>query len=192
MADISGDFEYFDCREYENFSDGELARRSVNDPKAAAQLVIRMFPYIRAVAYRISPDIADDLVQEGLLSLLNAASAFDETKGTFKTYAVSCAKNRMLTAVKPNSLLGGYEDIDELSDAITETVEANGLSDHERLLDLYEAMERCLSNTEKSVITCYISGCSYREIAVRLSMSEKSVDNALQRARRKLREELLD
>lgn len=170
------------------YTDEQLAAAAKNSSEAASELISRLFPYIRALAVSINPQISDDLLQEGLLGFISAIGSYDEKRGSVRTYALTCARNKMLSAVKQNSPLGGETDrAEELEDKAAE-----GESDfarRERLAEVYGAMERCLTETERNVLACYIIGCSYGEIAKRLGISSKSVDNALQRARRKLRRE---
>jgi RNA polymerase sporulation-specific sigma factor len=91
----------------------------------------------------------------------------------------------MLSTVKQNSLLGGGIDkTSELEDRADDDFERR-----ERFYELCEAINRVLTKTERDCMECYMKGCSYRETAQRLGISEKSVDNAMQRARKKLRNE---
>lgn len=172
---------------YSAMSDEELAVIAAGDPSAAAELLSRISLIIRSVAASIDPHIADDLFQEGILGALSAVSSYDGKRGSVRTFLVSCAKNRMLSSLKRNSLIGGeYEDVDALAELADDTDK----SADEKLSELYGAIDSQLSSAEKKVIMLYISGCSYREISAELSISEKSVDNAMQRARRKLKKHL--
>jgi RNA polymerase sporulation-specific sigma factor len=171
--------EYFNC------TDEQLAALAVNNPEAASELTARMFPSIRSLAMSINSRIWDDLFQEGLLGMLSAIGGYDERRGSFKTYALTCARNRMLSTVKQNSLLGGEEDrTAELADSADVDFERR-----ERFYELYEAIDRVLTKNERECMECYMKGYSYRETAQRLGISIKSVDNAMQRARKKLRDE---
>lgn len=173
---------------FNGYSDEQLAVLAKDNTKAATELTSRLFPSIRALAVSINPQISDDLLQEGLLGMLSAIGSYDENRGSVRTYALTCARNRMLSTVKQNSLLGGDVDrTDELEDKSADA--QSEFEQRERFLELYSAMERCLTKAERDVLTCYMMGCSYAEIAKRLAVSVKSVDNAMQRARRKLRRE---
>lgn len=171
---------------FSSYTDEQLAVEACSDPEAASELTSRMFPSIRSLALGIDPQIWDDLVQEGLLGMFSAIGSYDERRGRFKTYALACARNRMLSTVKQNSLLNSGDDkTDELPDKSQES----GIESREQFYALYNAVERLLSATERKVLECYMKGCSYSETARRLGISVKSVDNAMQRARKKLREE---
>lgn len=170
--------------QYAELTDEELAVKAAGDSGAAAELISRVLPPIRALAHSIEPSLSEDLLQEGLMAALAAIDRYDPSRGRAVTFFVQCAKNRMLTEVGRISPIGGGEEvIEELAD---ENADAGG---DERFDALYAAIGSCLTPLERGVVSLYLAGLSYRETAAELSVSEKSVDNAMQRARRKLREE---
>lgn len=167
------------------YTDEQLAELAKTDTAAASELTARLFTSIRAMAMSVEPRIWDDLLQEGLLGMISAIGSYDPKRGSVRTYALACARNRMLSTVKQNSLQGGGVDpTEQLEDREESENDFGG-----RLDELYEAMERVLTETERGVLACYMMGCGYGETSRRLGISVKSVDNALQRARRKLRKE---
>lgn len=135
----------------------------------------------------------DDLVQEGMLGLLSAIYTYkDFGAASFKTYASVCINNKIFSFLKKTSRqrrLPILDDVD-LDDAIID--ESPNPEDlviaYEELAGLKAALISRLSQAEFSVITLFLAGYSYEEIAKRLGSTAKSVDNALQRVRRKLRE----
>ena len=168
---------------YAKLSDEELAVKAAGDADAAAELISRVLPPIRALAHSIEPSLSEDLLQEGLMAALAAIGRYDAERGRAMTFFVQCAKNRMLTEVgriSPISGAGG-ETLESIAD--------EGSPDDGRFDELYAAIGNCLTGLERGTVTLYLAGLSYREIAAELGISEKSVDNAMQRARRKLREE---
>ncbi|MCR4925038.1 MAG: sigma-70 family RNA polymerase sigma factor [Clostridiales bacterium] len=178
----------------ENDADEELldfARKG--DEKALSELVKRMFPVARsrAYSYRNSFVEQEDLTQEGMLGLLDAFDGFDHKKGVaFRTYADKCINNRMLNAIRnsetqKNRPLNSYVQLDEEKLVSVINVEDDFLNVEE----LCTIIDKKLSSFEKSVIKQYLCGYSYNEIAVRLNSTEKAVDNAIQRVRRKIRNE---
>ena len=169
--------------QYAELSDDELAVRARNDSSAAAVLIARVAPPIRALAHSIDPLVSEDLLQEGLMAALAAIEKYDPERGKAQTFLVQCAKNRMLSVVRRIKPIGG-EGEDAL-DKLEDPTEA----EKGRFDVLYSAIERCLSELERGTVSLYLAGLGYKEIADRLGISEKSVDNAMQRARRKLREE---
>ncbi len=136
----------------------------------------------------------EDLYQEGMLGLLSAVYSFDESKGVlFSTYAATLITRKMLSALrtanKKNNLpLDSYISIDEKSDirSFTPTPEEM-LIYNEEIDSILSFVNNNLSKTEKKVFRLNLLGLSYNEIAEILDCSEKSVDNALQRIRKKIR-----
>lgn len=182
---------------FSNFSDDELVHLAkISDEDAFRELVLRYLYLIRSVAlnYKSSSLEPDDLIQEGLLGLLSAVKTFDDSKGTFKSYAGVCVKNKILSAVRSalsdkNKILNDsvlFDDEAELS--------ANYFSEPETVVLSKESAERLksaikenLTELEQNVLSLYILGYSYLEISKRLEIDEKACDNAMQRVRRKLR-----
>jgi RNA polymerase sporulation-specific sigma factor len=166
-----------------------LAREK--DEDAFVLLVTRCMPMLQRLSqkYRSLPLEAEDLVQEGLLALLAAVRTYRVGEGiSFRTYAYACARNRMISALRG---LGGQS-----ADIVTEEPydpAAQEYSDpafmvlrREELETLCSRIRGLLSSVEYQVLMLYLGSYSYREIADRLHISTKAVDNALQRLRRKL------
>lgn len=138
----------------------------------------------------------DDLIQEGMIAFLSAVHSYrEDKKATFKTYAWTCIRNRILNAVKSGEykmsvLPDGhfYEEEREVPD-YSMTPEEQLISKNEAENVMY-AITHKLSEKEQAVFRLYLSGKTYDEIASALSMSNKGVDGALQRARKKLKAEL--
>lgn len=178
--------ETVEQQDYKLLSDEELTRRAAIDAAAATELMIRLTHSVYALAIELDPLICEDLLQEGLMGALGAVNSFDPEKGSARTYLISCAKNRMYGALKRNSLIGGATDPEsELSKVADE-----GQSHSEQLERLRAAIKTCLTDYEREVVSLYLVGHSYSQIAERLGKDLKSVDNAMQRARKKLRTEL--
>jgi len=156
-------------------------------------------PYIKKRASRIkSVGLAyEDLVQEGLIGLLNAIDRFDETKGAaFETFAITCIDNRILSALradarKKNQPLNNYISIFDDTEQPLYTPDSSSPENlviiREEIKNIQNNIRENLSSFEKKVLALYLDGYSYLAISELLSSSPKSVDNALQRARRKLK-----
>ena len=134
------------------------------------------------------PDMeTEDLLQEGLLGLLAAVHKYQPCSGEFFPFAVSCIKNRMVSAVRRHLPKG------EIEVAETEDGQVSGQADpatlvieQEEAVRLYQKLRSLLTDKEYAVLIAYLGGDSYQEIATHLSIAPKAVDNALQRVRRKL------
>mgnify|MGYP001074310459 CR=1 FL=1 len=177
--------------------DGRLVRLAQSgDNDAMERLCAEYKDTVRMLArpyFLIGAD-RDDLIQEGMIGLLGSVYGYDPDEGVrFETFATVCISNRIKSAVR-NQLrskhmpLNGYVDIDdvEISDDMSDP--QTMIIMQERFEDLSESIEKKLTDLEKDVLRLHIGGHNYSSIAEMLSISVKSVDNALQRARKKLKE----
>lgn len=166
---------------------------------AAQDILIRRYTrVVRACArpYFLEGGDSEDLIQEGMLGLLAAIRNYDPEKAAFKTFAILCIRRSMISAVrsaqnKNNNILNDSLSIDQI---VSEDGTAFPLAeqDPEALIidrDEYRRLEqefiRTLSDFEQHVLTLYLNGLSYHEMALELRRSMKSIDNAVQRIRRK-------
>lgn len=167
------------------------------DKAAMNELISAFAPTVESVASGYvgrCPMTRSDLIQEGMIGLLGSVYGYDPDEGVrFETFATVCISNRIKSAVR-NQLrskhmpLNGYVDIDdvEISDDMSDP--QTMIIMQERFEDLSESIEKKLTHLEKDVLRLHIGGHNYSSIAEMLSISVKSVDNALQRARKKLKE----
>ena len=167
------------------------------DKAAMNELISSLAPTVESIASGYvghCPMTRSDLIQEGMIGLLGSVYGYDPDEGVrFETYATVCISNRIKSAVR-NQLrskhipLNGYVDIDEV-DISDDMYDPQTIVDmQERFNDLSESIEKQLTGLEKDVLRLHIGGHNYSSIAEMLSISVKSVDNALQRARKKLKE----
>ena len=170
-----------------------------NSPREAslAPLIKAFMPLIQKRAKTISiPGLDyDDLVQEGLIGLFNALETFDSSRGTsFSTYAATCINNCIATAIKKAARkkhlpLSGYLSLSE--DDETTLISGYTPEDiaiaNEEYTALQNKINDDLSDFERDVLALYLEGYDYVAVADRLAVAPKSVDNALQRARNKLK-----
>ncbi len=180
-------------------SDAQLAVE-VRDGNQAAfeEMTARYQGLISLVASRYSAAGFDhaDFMQEGLLALLSACRSYkvDESKASFRTYAGVCISNRFLSVIRSAATKGTIpfdrivpiEDM-EISDS-NQTNPETLIIEQESSRLLAKLIRDRLSELEMKVLRLYLHGRSYTEIAEKLSVSTKSVDNALQRIRKKLAE----
>ncbi|MDE5855241.1 MAG: sigma-70 family RNA polymerase sigma factor [Ruminococcus sp.] len=172
----------------------ELALIARTNKKAAEILILRCSKtvFIKAQMISVGTEVdVDDLRQEGLIVLLKAITSFNADRGfKFSTFAEICIINQMRTfLVKSRKNLISYESLDELPEEIAvdwQTPESICIT-RELISELWYAVDNLLSENEYKIFNLCIRGISYREIAEKLGISEKSVDNAIQRARKKIR-----
>lgn len=175
----------------EKFSEQiEQARRG--DEQALAAVLSRQMPQIRSLAAKaVGPGLDyDDAVQEGLIGLLFALRTFDGGKGAaFSTYANTCVQNAVASAVR-RAQRKKHAPLNT-SVPYTEQESAPGpeelMLQSERYNQTMQSIDTRLSAMEKQVLALFLDGCSYSAIARRMDISEKAVDNALQRVRLKLK-----
>lgn len=184
-------------------SDETLALSAKNgDGDALTALIQRYAPLVRlrVRVYAKGALDADDLFQEGMIALLKAVRNYrDEEIGSFKTFAVVCINNKLISAFAAhmrdkNAPMRGYLSLSEESVSEEQLADSPSRSDPALLLITGEEtdarnrrIETLLSEFEQQVLRFYLNSFSYDEMAARLGSSTKAVDNALQRVRRKLR-----
>lgn len=178
-------------------SDAQLAQRvKCGDSRAFDELAVRYLDTISIIARKFSAEGYDhnDFVQEGLVGLLYSCKAYDENGGSaFKSYMSLVVERRFISIIRRDKLKKAIPSssivcMDEVGDSIEDMSAAPEelLMYREQLEQLLSHLRAVLSKTEYDVLMLYGSGLSYKEIACELSLTEKSVGNALQRARKKL------
>jgi len=168
-----------------------IALAAAGDQEAFATVMRRMTPLIHA-QIRNCRDAGvedEDLAQEALMGLLAAVRSYRPDGGAaFTTYATACIRRRLLSAIRHNAPRADHElplqdDLD-LTDPTGDP--ALRLQEQDTLDSLLTRLRQRLTPLEYSVLLLRLSDCSYEEIARRLAVSKKAVDNAVQRLRRKL------
>lgn len=190
----------------EEHEDGILDAARFGDAEAVERLLIRYKPLVRsrAHAYHLAGADREDLVQEGMIGLFKAIRDFRPEAGApFSSFADLCVTRQVMTAVKTAARkkhlpLNTYLSFSQTSTSGEEDNEIPQLRESEareperRLIHREEAkritlvMENGLSLFEKQVISLYLAGIQYQEIAERTQRTAKAIDNALQRIRRKI------
>ena len=140
----------------------------------------------------MSKEDIEDLSQEELIAFYRAIINFDRKQQNveFGLYAKICVTNSMISlkraaAKKSNESLIGDEEINSITDPDGEIPKLFEMRESER--ELGEQIVKTLSAYENEVWSYYVNGYSSKEIAVKLNSSEKSIDNAIFRIRRKLK-----
>jgi len=177
------------------------------DNEALEYLILKYKHFVRAKArsyFLIGAD-REDIIQEGMIGLYKSIRDFRGEKLTsFKAFAELCVTRQIITAIKTatrqkhiplNSYISLDKPIyDEDSDrTLLDIICGNRVSDPEELVinqeefdDIEDKMGELLSDLERKVLRLYLDGRSYQEIAEDLKRHVKSIDNALQRVKRKL------
>lgn len=180
----------------QELSDLVLIQRVCSGDNEAFQLLSRRYSgLIITVAkkyYAVGLD-RNDFFQEGLMGLLSACKCYSEDRDiSFRNYAALCINRRFSSIVKRDKNKGAIPadsvvPIDELE------ISDNNARNPETLVlqkeqdeDFWHFLKSSLSPLELDVLKLYLEGNSYEYIAQKLSVSQKSVDNALQRIRRKI------
>ncbi|MCR4780877.1 MAG: sigma-70 family RNA polymerase sigma factor [Ruminiclostridium sp.] len=156
-----------------------------------ALLISRYSPVIRLKAAKLrNKDIeSEDLCQEGYLALFDAIRAYDSTKGTFSAFAGRCISNRMInSAAKARGRLEKADNFDFTLVPDSAAPTDDYLISKEDDTAVTEKMLTLLSKKEYNVFRLHLDGYSYRQIAEKLGIPPKSADNALSRAKKKLKE----
>lgn len=163
----------------------------------------RNFVFLKAKNYFLVGADREDLIQEGMIGLLKAIRAYDSSNAaSFKTFATICIKRQLITAIKSansqknmalNSAIGLYGE----SSDDREVVYSKGLESYviynpeemyltkEQIVGLKEHLFNHLSEFEQDVFKNMVRGHTYKEISYKLNKKVKSVDNAIQRIKRK-------
>ncbi len=170
-------------------SNEELVRLSQNGDESAKSTLSARFLNTRGAGVSVSYLDSDDFVQEGMLGFLKAVETYDFSRGVpFEAYAFRCMQNSINTAAGVSRVeipVGMSSEMPESVDTDEDPLKL--ILDGEQFNEVLNACETTLSDVEKTVVFFRAGGMSYEEIGKRLSMTEKSVDNALQRARKKLK-----
>ncbi|MEK4873266.1 RNA polymerase sporulation sigma factor SigH [Bacillus sp. FSL W8-0102] len=163
------------------------------------------FVRAKARSYFLIGADKEDIVQEGMIGLYKAIRDYKEDKlTTFKAFAELCITRQIITAIKTATRqkhipLNSYVSLDkpiydEESDrTLMDVISGTKMLDPEELLinreefdSIEEKMNELLSDLERKVLALYLDGQSYQEISEELNRHVKSIDNALQRVKRKL------
>ncbi|HOC06827.1 MAG: RNA polymerase sporulation sigma factor SigH [Bacillota bacterium] len=194
--------------DWDMLADEEIAKAACEGNRHATEFLINKYKnFVRAKArsyFLIGAD-REDIIQEGMIGLFKSIRDFREDKlSSFKAFAELCVTRQIITAIKTatrqkhiplNSYISLNKPIfDEDSDrTLMDIISGAKVTDPEVLTinreeycDIEKKMSEILSSLERKVLMLYLEGKSYQEIAVELQRHVKSIDNALQRVKRKL------
>ena len=186
-----------------------IALAKQGNPDAYDRLVRRYYGFVRlkASSYFLAGGDSDDLIQEGLVGLYKAIRDYrTDRESSFRNFAELCITRQIITAVKtatrnkhtplnqylsfsssPSSAAGeGEPTLDEIIPGPSVNDPVNQVISSEELQALVACLSTVLSELESRVLSLYLDGHSYEDVGKRLDCDTKTVDNALQRVKRKV------
>lgn len=200
--------------EFTKLSDEEVIKLIKLGDKNALDYIINKYKdlvNIKVSKYFMIGAEKEDIVQEGLIGLYKAIKNFDvEKQNSFKTFANLCIERQLITAIKTSNRqkhmpLNSYlslnmsayegEEADEMIDIFdSNTIEdpLDTITKKEYYCEMESAINKSLSKFEKKVLNRFACGESYVQIADKLNTPVKSIDNAIQRIRKKAIKNMTD
>lgn len=195
-----------DNKKYESLSDQDLIDKIRKGDKLAEKYFYMRYIYIvrkMVSSFFILGGDLDDLFQEAMIGLIKAVNNFNsEINNNFKHFASVCIRRQIITAIRKSkgydkNILNNYISLDEITDyeneinvlgkigIYNEDPEIVFLTKEEKEENKY-LISSMLSKFEKNVLAEYGKGKSYEEISITLNKDVKSIDNALQRIKKKV------
>ncbi len=192
---------------FEQYADEPLcAMAAEGDRMAEDALVMRYHRLVRICArpYFLAGGDSEDLIQEGMVGLLSAIREFDGGRdASFRTFSEICIRSRLISAIKAaardkHAPLNNYVSFESpLLDGSSYHFQYGShragqqnpedvMIDREAFRERMDILQCQLSGFEAKILGLYLNGLSYSEIAAEVQRSAKSVDNAVQRIRRKV------
>jgi len=177
-------------------TDEETVLSARGGSKVAEEILLNKYtPLVKAVAARffLSGGESEDLVQEGMVGLYSAINGYVAGGASFAAYAYVCIRNAVLSAVKKSngdkySALNNFVPIVEIGEKIAPQSPEDEVILSENRREFLQKISKNLSSLEFKVTVMYVDGMSVTEISAALEKPQKSVSNALARAKRKLTE----
>jgi RNA polymerase sporulation-specific sigma factor len=186
-----------------------IALAKQGKPDAYDALVRRYYGFVRlkASSYFLAGGDSDDLIQEGLVGLYKAIRDYrTDRESSFRNFAELCITRQIITAVKTatrnkhtplnqyvsfsaspaSSASDGDPTLEEIIPGPTVHDPVNQVIGSEELRALVACLSTVLSDLESRVLSLYLDGYSYEDVGQRLGCDTKTVDNALQRVKRKV------
>ena len=180
---------------YKKMTDDEVILLINNGDYDLLHIIIkRYYPVIHYYVHKYCPvSYREDAIQEATFALYSAVKDYDAERSTFSSFAHLCIKRAVIAVVKmqqrkkniPDELLSSIEDIEVVDSNSPEKI----FFEKEDYKNLADTIKLELSTLEYEVLQFYLSGMKYSDISSQLKISEKSVDNALSRIRKKLKSE---
>ena len=182
--------------DYKNFSDEELiCRLRAGESSIEEYLLEKYKPFVKSKSralFLVGGD-KEDLIQEGMIGLFKAIRDFDSSNGApFAAFAKLCVERQLYTAIEAagrmkNAPLNAYISLSEESETVMDGGIEEAVIEKASYQQIYANTQKYLSSMEKEVLELFLDGKDYTEIAKILEKSVKSIDNALQRIKTKMK-----
>ena len=203
--------EFYESIDNSQQDEYDIVLKASKGDKIALEYIIKKyknFVKAKAKSYFLIGADKEDIIQEGMIGLYKAVRDFDASKtNSFKGFADICITRQIITAIKTatrqkhiplNSYISLNKPVyDEESERTLLDIIATIVTDPEELIiskeelkHIESKMNELLSDLELQVVEYYLNGKSYQYIADKLKRDVKSIDNALQRVKRKLEKHL--
>lgn len=195
--------------DYKDYNDYELLNYIAEGNEEANNIIIKKYqPLINKIATKMIPYCKNngleksDLIQEGMIGLNHAIDKYQEIEDTlFYTYAKKCIERKIISVVissnrNKNKILNESISYDDDENLLIKFIKDSSPSPEESVInleleeDLINKIKAELTDLEEQVFMLLISGFKYKEIAEILEKDKKSVDNAIQRIKNKLKNKL--
>lgn len=195
--------------EYKDFNDYELLDYIAEGNEEANNIIIKKYePLINKIAIKMLPYCKNngleksDLIQEGMIGLNHAIERYQEKEDVlFYTYAKKCIERKIISVViasnrNKNKILNESISYDDDENLLLKFIKSQTPSPEEEILnleleeDLLMKIKSVLTDLEEQVFSLLISGFKYKEIAEILDKDYKSIDNAIQRIKTKIKNTL--
>ncbi len=187
---------------YDEFCDEELLQMMRSGESGVSDYLMEKYKHLvrkKARAMYLIGGETDDLIQEGMIGLFRAVMDYrPEKKASFMTFACLCIDRQLYNAVQSsmrqkNLPLNSYvsfndEEYEKYMEQLWVENPESIIIDRENTQALQEEIARILSPMENKVLEGYLRGDSYTQIGEQMGKSYKSIDNALHRIRRKIRD----
>lgn len=183
-------------RDWENCSDKELIYRLRSGEEEIQDYLLEKYkPFVKSKSralFFVGGD-RDDLIQEGMIGLFKAIRDFDPENGApFAAFAKLCVERQLYTAIEAagrlkNAPLNAYISLSEETDKLIDSGIEEAVIERASYQQTFAKLQEHLSDLEKEVLDFYLEGKSYTEIAGILGKPDKSIDNALQRIKAKVK-----
>ncbi len=191
-------------KNYEKLTDSELCEEAKTDILAKDYLIRRYIPLIKKISHTLFLTGAekDDVIIEGMLGLDRAIETYDSTKSSFITHCTTCIKNSIYDAIKSHNTQknmplnksinilkpsnNGEEDtfwIDLFSSGESPEINTEQEEEYQRLVKF---INDTFSADERMVLDLYLEGLTYTEIATKMNIKPKKVDNTIQKIKNKI------